>query len=305
MSDRVSVIIPTYNRDTFIKEAIESALYQTYPAFEIIVVDDGSTDNTKEVVQKFGMLVKYLYQTNRGPAAARNLGLKLAQGDFIAFLDSDDIWELNKNWAQVTFLRKYEDVEMVFGHLTNVREAGTHGKPEILNEIVYRYFKENYAGGDKSFEYLTVENIIPTPSVMFRTKCIEKIGYIDETLQCAEDYDYWLRFAYHCQIGFIDQVLVKRRMHKSNIINDYILMHSSKLNVLEKIKNGYQDLPDSSQRHLKNAINHECYRIGSYYFKLGDLNKSYKFLKRAFPDYLIDWKYDIKLFLSFLKSFGT
>jgi len=298
--EKVSVIIPTFNRAKYIGEAIDSVLAQTYPVSEIIVIDDGSTDRTKDIVRKYGHPVKYVFQENRGPSSARNMGLRMAQGNYIAFIDSDDMWEPDKVEIQIDFFRKYPQVDFVFGHMANFSSSDSSHEPEILNKRVCRYFKENYRSPERALDYLMIENVIPTPTVMFKSNCLKTVGFFNENLFCTEDFDFWLRFVYHCRIGFIDRIFIRRRLHATNIINDYLLRFQSKLTVLEAFGRKYPDLPKSTKRELRRAIRKTNYRLGSYYFKLRDFDNSFRFLKRAFPHYLLNWKYDVKIAWSLL-----
>ena len=123
---KVSVIIPTYNREEFITETIKSVLNQTYKDFEIIVVDDGSTDNTKQKLEPFKSKIKLIEQKNSERAVARNNGVKSSSGEYIAFLDSDDLWIKNKLENQVNFLDEKKDFILTYGQSFRINE---HGKP--------------------------------------------------------------------------------------------------------------------------------------------------------------------------------
>lgn len=300
--EKVSVIIPTFNRAKYVGEAIESALGQTSPVYEILIVDDGSADNTREIVTAYGAPVKYIYQENRGPAAARNTGLRHASGQYIAFLDSDDLWEPDKTAVQKDFLATYPQVDFVFGQMIVCKDTGLETEPEILDREAYEYFRDHYSNSDKACEYLLRANIIPTSSVMFRSACLSTIGYFREDLRCAEDYDYWLRFAFHFTIGFLDHVVEKRRFQGDNIIGDYLLQYNSTLRVLEDFRMNYPSLPDSVKRQLGKAIRRTCYRLGSEHFQRHDFENSFKFLKEIFPYRAWDLKYNVKFLLAFLCS---
>src|SRR3989338_7627565 len=124
LNSKVSVIIPTYNSAKYLKEAITSVICQTYSNIEIIVIDDGSTDNMKEVVASFGDRIHYRYQENCGAAAARNHGLKLTQGNYIAFLDADDVWKPEKIQKHVNYLYSHPDIAMVLTDMEFINEDG-------------------------------------------------------------------------------------------------------------------------------------------------------------------------------------
>ena len=300
--NKISVIIPTYNRASYLAEAIDSVLEQTHPVDEIVVIDDGSTDDTRNIVNQYGYIVKYFRQGNRGPAAARNKGLKVATGDYISFIDDDDLWVPDKIESQLDFFKKYSHIDILFGHHANFSSPSDSIQPEILNQVVYEYFRDNFNNLTEAFKYLIVENIISTPSVMFKKQCLKRVAFFDVNLRCAEDYEYWLRFAYHCNMGFMDRVLVKRRIHNDNLIHDYLVRLNSHLKVLESLNSKYPDLPNSVQSEIKKSIKRTCFQLGSYYFKLKDYNYAFDLLRRAVPEYFLNWKFTVKLCWSLLNK---
>ncbi len=206
----VSVIIPTFNRAHLIRETIDSVLKQTYQNFEIIIVDDGSTDNTAEVVKSYSdPRISYFYQPNSGlPAKARNVGLTRASGEFIAFLDSDDIWFPRKIERQLTEFAKNPEL---LGIGTNVLLfPGPRKIPSRLPHDSRLDFKTLLKG---SFLY--------NSSFLIRRSVIEAIGFLDEDcrLRAAEDFDYWLRILHYRDqsILLLREVLTKYRVHPSSI----------------------------------------------------------------------------------------
>ena len=195
----VSVIIPAFNRAHYLEAAIASVLTQDYPCFEVLVVDDGSTDRTAEIVAAWQPHLKYLYQENRGPAAARNLGIKEARYDLLAFLDSDDRWRPGKLSAQAGAMA--EQPEFLLSHTEEI--WWRHGKR--LNQKK-RHRKQ---GGDifaRSLELC----VIGMSTVMARRRLFTTIGLLDETLPCCEDYDLWLRLAVRYPVLFLDQPLTEK-----------------------------------------------------------------------------------------------
>lgn len=269
----VSVVLPTYNRVGVLREAIESVLHQTLPAREILVVDDGSTDGTRELVAALRGPIRYLHQPNKGPGAARNLGLRVAEGEWIAFQDSDDRWVPDKTARQAAFLREHPQLDFVFGHLSNFEgneRTTPTATPEILDERLYAYLKANSARlGDGFFRELLRSNPIPTPTVMFRRACLATVGSFDETLPICEDYDLWLRFAARCCCGFLDEVLVERRIHGGNLVHDYASMYERMLTVLERLParlEGDAKTPAEWQSALAAARSRTHHRLGAWYF---------------------------------------
>ena len=265
---KVSVIIPTFNRTHYLREAIASIMAQTVPVDEIIVVDDGSTDDTRKMVMAYGHPVRYLWQKNQGPSAARNHGIREAKGDWIAFLDSDDLWVPEKNKIQMEFIRLNSHLDFVFGNLCNFSETHTEDKPEILNDTVQQYLVAHATDLKDLFQNLLICNPVPPSSVFIRRDCVSRIGFFDETMRYSEDYDYWLRVASCCRSGFIDQILVKRRIHDSNAINAHGSLYAGTLKVLKGWSKKEGLSPDVCRMLLKRIASLQ-YDLSSYLIKQG------------------------------------
>ena len=183
----VSVIIPTYNYGGFLADCVNSVLRQSEKNLEIIVVDDGSTDNTADVVKSFAGRVKYVFQENKGLSAARNTGLKHASGDLVQLLDSDDLLGIDAVAAKANFLRHNPDVSLAVSPNRLFSSVNVDGKPKT--------------GGRWSLHrrnldiHLAYFNIAPPHAFLIRRSATERVGYFDESLKACEDYDYWLRAA--------------------------------------------------------------------------------------------------------------
>lgn len=286
---RISVIVPTYNRAHYLKAALNSVLHQTCPPHEVIVIDDGSTDETRAVVAAMAGPVRYMYQDNRGPAAARNLGLRAARGEWIAFNDSDDLWVSEKLQWQVEFLRRHPGVDFVFGPLSNFTGEIADGNPEVRDQYVVRYLRDHADNLTKSYEILLQDNPIPTPAVLFRRACLDTVGYFNEELRCCEDYEYWLRFAAYCRMGYLDKVLIHRRIHPQNLIHDYVFRHERHLQVLEQAAIPETLYSRRGRALLSQAIHKTRYRLGSFHFSKRKWNEADRYLSitqwlRLYPD---------------------
>ncbi len=212
---RVSVIIPTFNCARFLGEAIRSADEQTYTDHEIIVADDGSTDDTKRVVAEYGRKVQYLYQANKGVAAARNLALSRATGEFIAYLDADDQWYPGRLEAQVAFMDAYRACGLVHSDATFIDDCGG-----TLNVRVNHETRREVPQG-----YCTMALLrrchIHTLTVLERRECLEKSGYFDERLRVVEDYLHWIRVALEgYAFGYIDAPLAIHRCRRASLTDD-------------------------------------------------------------------------------------
>ena len=205
----VSVVITCYNGVQWISEAIESILAQTYRDFELVIIDDGSTDNSKEMVALHlsDERVRYVYQRNRGFSAAVNRGIKESSGSLIGFIGQDDLWMPNKLELQVKYLSEHKDVDLVHsnycsidseGRIINLRDIKI---PDVSlkKEVVKQLFLNNFIG----FE-----------TVLVKRQCFDEVGFFDERMVGFSDHDMWLRIAGSFYIGYLDLPLVKKREHE-------------------------------------------------------------------------------------------
>jgi glycosyltransferase involved in cell wall biosynthesis len=226
----ISVIIPTYNRASLLGEAIQSVQNQDYftredsSSFELIVVDDGSTDNTKEVVRSFGKRVKYHFQSNRGVSAARNKGLSLAKGDFISFLDSDDLWKNEKIGIQLSFMKAFSKAKVCYTEETWIRH-GVFVNPKKKHT--------KYSGW--IFDKVLPLCLLSLSSAFFRKEVFEEIGMFDEELPACEDYDLGIRIAAKYPVYLLPRALIiKRGGHADQLSRKYWGMDRFRVKVLEK-----------------------------------------------------------------------
>ena len=222
MTARVSVIIPAYNSASYIGNAIDSVLSQRGCSTEVLVIDDGSMDGTRDVVSNYGTRVQYIHQTNQGVAAARNEGLQLATGDFIAFLDSDDTWYPDKLAVQIDILNHHPECIATFSnfHVVDKNNEITHRNGiqqdyavfKVENNLLRSLFDKEIDGiyYGNLFPSLFLGNFINTSSILVRRGAILRAGYFDTTLVTQEDYDYWLRLSQAGQMAYIDQPLLTR-----------------------------------------------------------------------------------------------
>lgn len=283
MAPTISVVIPTYNRLAYLREALASVLAQTRPADEILVVDDGSTDGTEEALRAMPAPVRYFRQQNAGPAAARNHGLSEARGDWIAFLDSDDLWVPEKLAAQLEFLEQHPGVDFLFAHMVNFGPHGEDPGPEILDPAVNAYCRANAANLTEFLDCLLQVNPVPTSTVIFRRTKMQQVGCLREDIGYADDYQWWLRWALAARCGFLDRVLEKRRLHGSNIIGDRRRMMGSVLAVLDDLASRRQTLNPAQQVGLDAALNRERYRLASEHYRLRDFGRARPLLRQVKP----------------------
>ncbi len=237
----ISVIIPVYNRAELVKKAVESVLAQTYPCHEIIVVDDGSTDEIKiELTSQ--PCIKILRQENKGVSAARNLGIKNASGDWLAFLDSDDYWLPNKLEEQIKFHRQNPDILISQTDEIWIRN-GTRINPN----------KDNIKVGGDIFEQSLERCMISPSAVMLRKDILDLVGMFDERLPACEDYDLWLRITGRHKVGLIpDKLVIKTGGHPDQLSKKYEAMDRFRVQSLEKLLAG--DSLNNFQREAAETI---------------------------------------------------
>ncbi len=211
---KVSVIIPAYNGDRFISEAIDGILAQTYTDYEIIVVDDGSTDNTHQVVKQYGDQIQYLSQVNQGVAASRNLGLKVSQGEYIAFLDQDDIFLPHKLASQVALLEQNSSLGMVNSGWQIVNEQGeVEAAVQPWQQIP-----------NLDFADLIIWKPVFLGAMLFRADWLKRSLGFDTSLEQTPDVDLVLRLAaMGCTAAWVEQTTVKYRQHEANASNNTLL----------------------------------------------------------------------------------
>ena len=259
---KVSVIIPTYNREKLISRAIESVLVQTYPAYEVIVVDDGSTDATKSVLAPFNGKIKYIYQKNAGIAEARNRGIKESSGEYIAFLDSDDYWAPEKLAEQVKVLDANPQVGIVFAPMPIVNEKG-----EILGR------KPAGAMGKNLKELLEMWGDLPTSTVMTRRECFDKVGVFDPALPPMEDFDMWLRIARYYDLHEIQgKVLAYYYRHSQQATSSKLKVYDGLVKIYTK---AFKNFPEAPRELMKKRIASNQYTLSRIYFGEGRCREAF------------------------------
>jgi len=227
---KVSVIIPTYNRKDIVCETIDSVLSQTCKDYEIIVVDDGSTDDTKSVLARYGDKILYIYQENMGLSSARNTGIRNMCGEYIALLDSDDIWFPKKLEKQIQLLEENPDIALVSCRSEVIDSKGTHAGS---------YKPSNYQSLD--FNGLLVANHIVVSSVIVRKNILEDVGLFDETLRSYEDVDLWLRILLKYKIFYSEDVLVKYRISPDALSRDMFKIYQYQIKSLKNMRKMLND----------------------------------------------------------------
>ncbi len=266
----ISVIIPCYNSAAYLAQAIESVLAQSFLDFEIIVIDDGSTDDTPEVVGGFGDLVRYMRQENRGNAAARNTGLLAARGQWLCFLDAHDLWEPRKLELQLVDLLSHPHRKISFTRATKFFETGDFEPlppdptiEELWDKLVfYQPFGSSHSG------------------FMVHSSCFDDVGCFDESLRLSVDWDIFIRLAHRYPIRVYAEFLVHHRQHASNTTGNAELRLSMSLACLRKHRRLFC-IERSLRRQWHESYGARLFRFGRHLLKRGRYHESLRLLVRA------------------------
>ena len=269
----VSVVITCYNYAEYISQAIDSVLDQTFDGFEIIIVNDGSTDNTEEVIQKYisNDCIKYINQANTGQANAKNIGIKNSKGKFIAFLDADDIWEKTKLEKQIPLFSN-KSVGIVYSRMRFVDDNDNNVEREKENKYLT-------PKSGKVTNPLFFDNFVPFSSSIVRRECFEKCSYFDESIKMGIDWDLWLRISIHYEFEFVNEPLLLYRIgHSGQMSRNLEERQNCSDRIMHRfVQNNPGLLPESVIRHA--WVYTYCNR--GYYYQKIDLKRSNQYYIRA------------------------
>jgi len=268
----VSVVMTTYNRVNYISSAIESVLNQTFDDLELIIIDDGSTDNTLEKINSFNdQRIKYYYQNNAGQNPARNAGIILSTGQYIAMIDSDDVWDKNKLKKQVDILDKHPDIGLVYcgtvfideNNKTIYKKPLTDHKGQVLNKLLMTNFLYNGS------------------CPLFRKSCIEKTGLFDTAFKRMTDWEFYLRFAIYYKFWGIKEHLLKYRIHNDTMSNDFRNYESWGIKILDKIFS-HTDFPADYMKSQNRAYAMRYRYMGIRCFEKRIMNEAREYFNKSF-----------------------
>jgi glycosyltransferase involved in cell wall biosynthesis len=236
--DLVTVIIPSYNMARFLPQAVQSALSQSYVNLEVQIVDDGSTDDTAEVARQWEAdpRVRVHRQANGGLPHARNEGIRLSTGRFIALLDADDIWVPEKLSWQMALFRDRPEVGVVYSAYEKIDDEG---RP--LPNPPMRMHRGWISGA------LLIENLVPASSAVVRRECFARCGAFDVALRTGEDYEMWLRLSAHYQFDFVPQSTMRYRIWGGQMSRDYRSRYETGIRVMQ---NFLDNNPSVVDRHI-------------------------------------------------------
>lgn len=214
----VSVIIPVFNAAPYLRESIDSVLGQDYPSIELILVDDGSTDGSHEILSSYGERIRVLRQDRKGPAAARNRGVGIARGAYIAFHDADDVWLPGKLSTQMDFVREHPEFRIVFGQFAFWRPDANARYPDptqLLEQPELWEIKQELSG--KIFVDQLIESSIAMITPVVHREVFDAIGGFDESLLGGSDYDFWLKATYRFNAHKLPYCFAAYRLHASSV----------------------------------------------------------------------------------------
>ena len=273
MTPKVSIVIPAYNAMRFLPQTVESALTQTWRDFELLVVDDGSSDDTRAwVAQHLDARVRLVRQNHGGTARARNRGISEARGDYIAFLDADDLWNPTKLEKQVACLEARPDVGLVHTAIRYIDENGSEIGQVLRSE-----------GNGDVWEQVVLHMLVRCGSTpLIRRACFSEVGVFDPGLEFAEDWDMWIRIAADFHFAVLDEPLVAYRQHRANITRRYQMIMPNLERVLER---AFSSVPTKNNRLKKKAYAHAYLFAAQRAFNASDLDEAASLLHQAFRCY--------------------
>jgi len=294
--NKVSVIIPTYNCAKYLPQAIESILNQTYKDYEIIIVDDGSTDNTKEIISVYQSKIKYIYQDNAGVSKARNTGIQNSTGMYIAFLDADDRWLPFKLELQIKCFEKLPNVDLIFSDFSAIKQNRIIYKSYFYKAFnIFKEFKINLDNIFQNkfqickngqnlkvfwgniFKTLFLGNFILPSTVILKKKALSNVGYFNEKYRVAEETEFFLRFAKYHNMAFIEYPLAQYRLPEvtnlSGKKNTAILIKNA-LNIQFEILKKNPSFAKENKQLVQEAIAKTYYRLSYFYLSELQLNQA-------------------------------
>lgn len=294
---RVSVIIPSYNCARYLGRAIDSAREQTYKDYEIVLVDDGSTDDTKNVVMQYGQKVTYLYQQNQGLSAARNQGISKASGELLAYLDADDMWYPEKLERQVGFLDAHPECGIVHSEMSIINE-----QDEVLHVRFYEETKRSVPQGYCLRQLLMRCHIQPV-TVVERRNVFDLVGGFEKQLLVAQDYLHWIMIAAEGQaVGYLAEPLGKYRWRAGSLIGNRPRLLEDYIRICDIL---LHEKPIAS-RHgeeyadILRARSYKVQRELAYLDRIEGRNES---AKRRLASMIKKWPSQFELYVDLLKAY--
>jgi glycosyltransferase involved in cell wall biosynthesis len=278
----VSVVIPAHNAGPYLRETLESVTRQeTAFPFEIVLIDDGSTDDTLAQARTFEE-VRIVRESGRGPSAARNRGIAEARGEYVAFLDADDLWPPEKLATQVAIFQSHPELGLVVGDCRIFTDAGSRPRTQFEEQGL----DTEFFGGDVVIEdpyaRLFRVNFVPTGAAVVRRTCLEKAGLFDESRRYVEDLDLWFRIALHCKIGYTRRICELKREHAGGLSANRERMTLAFIDVLAAQATNHPEELNRRGLRVKPRIAFEYCLIGDARERQGDFSAARSRYLQAF-----------------------
>ena len=293
---KVSVVVPTYNAAPYIMETLQSILKQDYNDFEIVVVDDHSTDNTAEIINNLkDSRIKYkrLGKNHGGPSKPRNVGIRASKGKFIALCDSDDIMLPGRLRRTVDFLEMQKGLGLVFmkGQRFNSSKVGTLFPSSKEHVEFYNLQKRNVGksfyiiNSEDAFKCLVNETFLIPSGITIPNGIFKIVGDFDERLTNADDWDMWLRISNHYPIGFIDEIGFKYRVRSESVSTRGYLLAKNRIRVLRKHLKKFGKKSLRLSLRIRKRISDNLYSIGYAYQEQGNMKEARKYYLNSLKEY--------------------
>ncbi|MBI5149436.1 MAG: glycosyltransferase family 2 protein [Candidatus Omnitrophica bacterium] len=307
MPPKISVIMPTYNCAATIAAALDSIFNQQYRDLEVIVVDDGSTDNTKDVLKAYGDRIRYFYKDNSGAVRSRLFGLRQASGEYIALLDADDLWMPDKLGLQALILDTCKDIDFLFADFQDFNAKEFSPKSCFDGSKVFRKIPARPVSPehpyckvftrDIMYDYLQGNFILPSTLLMRKTTCVE-LGMFTDDPAIREQYEFSLRALHRLKMAFIDRVLVHRRFRGSNLTKNATLWHERTVVLCQKAL-PYPWLDQRCKNFLTTLMRQSYYKLGADQFKKGNVLEARKLLRQSLSKNFSQWRAKLLYLLTF------
>jgi len=277
---KISAIIPAYNSQDYILDAIHSIQNQSHPIDEIIIVDDGSTDNTQHLIEGLPHPIVYIKQQNQGPSAARNKGIELAKGDWVAFLDADDQWTNDKIKKQLAVLKQNPELHLIAGDMQEIGINNEMITKSVLakHNLLAKFQTQPGAPIKNALAELVRKNFIPTGTVLAKRATLLEVGKFNTQIRFGEDLELWAKVAAHYPITCLPEILMLRRLHGLNATQSTALMLADLVAVMQSIRTHTETILKQQNVDTAELVSNAWSDLGYWHF----VNENYTQAKNAF-----------------------
>lgn len=284
---KISAVIPAYNNAQYIADAVRSIQAQTHPVDEIIIIDDGSSDNTQQRIRELPGHINYIRQHNQGPSAARNTGIQAALGDWIAFLDADDQWTPGKIKKQLEVLTKFPELHLLAGDMQEINRQNQPVTNSVLakHDLLQKFKMLDGQPINNALAFLISKNFIPTGTVLVKRTTLIEAGMFNHNIRFGEDLELWAKIAARHPISCLPTTLMLRRLHDTNATQNTALMLQDLIKVMKSIKH-YAAATLKMQQQNPNQMVADAYAdLGYWHFSEQNYSHSRKAFVASFKEF--------------------